>query len=83
MAKRQDKSSKDSGVRTKKANTANAKTTKTKTANAMSASEVIMTMTAKDAKRFLGSGLIKSPHNQNLTMVARTITPRKIFGHLW
>ena len=52
MAKRQDKSSKDSGVRTKKADTANAKTTKTETANAMSASEVIMTMTTKDAERY-------------------------------
>ena len=55
MAKRQDKSSKDSGVRTKKAKAANAKTTKTKTANAMSASEVIMKMTNKDAKRFLAN----------------------------
>ena len=42
MAKRQDKSSKDGGVRTKKANTA----------KALSASEVIMTMTAKDAEKF-------------------------------
>ena len=42
MAKRQDKSSKDSGVRTATA----------KAAKALSASEVIMTMTAKDAEKF-------------------------------
>ena len=42
MAKRQDKSSKDRSARTKKA----------KPAKAMSASEVIMTMTTKDAERY-------------------------------
>ena len=50
MAKRQDKSSKGRGVRATKAKAANAKA-----ANAMSASEVIMTMTNKDAKRFLAN----------------------------
>ena len=45
MAKRQDESSKDGGVRTKKA----------KPEKAMSASEVIMTMTNEDAKRFLAN----------------------------
>ena len=31
----------------------------------------------------IGSGLIKSPHSQNLTIAAKVTTPRKIFGHLW
>ena len=31
----------------------------------------------------LGSRFIKSSHSQKLTVAARVITPRKIFGHLW
>ena len=47
MAKRLDKSSKGRGERT-----ATAKARKTKTTKALSVSEVIMTMTAKDAEKF-------------------------------